>query len=81
MKRLVVLALLIFVVVGCTQTEGRFDIVRQGESNAWLVDRQTGCVWIFVVAEKVEANFLPVPVKGLHKGEFAKKVEGCSKEG
>jgi hypothetical protein len=81
MKRLVVLILLTFALVGCTQTEGRYEIVRQSESSAWLVDRQAGCVWLFVALEKVEPNFLPIPVKGLHRGEFGKKVEGCSKEG
>ena len=81
MKRLFVLVLLAFALIGCTQTEGRYEIVRQGPSSAWLVDRQTGCVWLFIAARDVEGNFIPIPVKGLHKGEFGKKVESCPKEG
>ncbi len=81
MKRLFVLVLLTLVLVSCTETEGRYEIVRQGESSAWLVDRQTGCVWIFVADENVGLNFIPIPVKGLHKGEVGRKVESCSKEG
>jgi len=81
MKRLFVLVLLTFALVGCTQTEGRYEIVRQGPSSAWLVDRQTGCVWIFTAIKETAGNFIPIPVKGLHKGEIGIKVEGCSKEG
>ncbi len=79
MKRLFVLVLLTFALVSCTQTEGRFEIIQRGESSAWLVDRQTGCVW--VLAAIVPLQFNPIPVKGLHEGEYLKKVEGCSKEG
>lgn len=79
MKRLFVLVLLTFVLVGCTQTEGRYGIVRQSEETAWLIDRQTGCIWVFAAVEPLQ--FIPMPVKGLHKGEAGQKVEGCSKEG
>ncbi len=81
MRRLFLLIVVTVLLAGCTQTEGRYEIVRQSPSTAWLVDRQTGCVWLFAPVGDVAGNFIPIPVKGLHKGEFGKKAEGCSKEG
>ncbi len=77
MKRLFVLVLLTFALVGCTQTEGRYEIVKQSPSSAWLLDRSNGCVWLFALKE----GFLPVNVMGLHEGKFLEKAEGCSKGG
>ncbi len=81
MRRLFLLIVVTVLLAGCTQTEGRYEIVPQSQGSAWLVDRQTGCVWIFVAVSDGPEGFVPIPVKELHKGEFGKKAEGCTKGG
>ncbi len=77
MRRLFIVVGAVLLLVGCTQTEGRYEIVKQSPSSAWLVDRSNGCVWLFALKE----GFLPVNVMGLHEGKFLEKAEGCPKGG